>query len=124
MGETRPRFQFGLRKLLLWTAVVALFLGILKMLGLGPILCIAVLCWAMFVRGLRLVFGFTQVAFASVLSASILTSARFCMPPLAVNWREATLLAAALGAVYGYVAGGCLRGIRNLCVCRNRLSGG
>jgi len=102
MSEKKRRLQFGLRKLLLWTAVVALFLGFLRMVELGPILCVSVLCWAVMIRSLRTVFGLTVVAVVAVLSGAVLTAFRFCLPPLAVNWLEATLLAAALGGVYGF----------------------
>lgn len=41
----RRRLQFGLRKLLLWTTVVAVFLGIFKMLGIPRGVTAAMTCW-------------------------------------------------------------------------------
>jgi hypothetical protein len=98
MSEKRRtrRLQFGLRKLLLWTAVVAVFLGILKTLGLAPAACLSVLCWAVVVRSLRVVFDFTLVAFVASFSAAVLTTPWF-WPPSAVM-----LVTGVHGGVYGF----------------------
>ena len=71
MTSPRPerrtrRFQFGLRKLLLWTGVVALLLGILKVLNLPILVCVLVDCWVIVVAVVRATSGATAAAVLSV----------------------------------------------------------
>jgi hypothetical protein len=53
----RRRFQFGLRKLLLWTAVVALYLGILSLVNFNACLSVSLTCYLILVGTLRVTFG-------------------------------------------------------------------
>lgn len=55
--ERRKRRQFRLRNLLVWTAVAALALGLLRMLGLGPVVLASVASWVAIVGGVRWMFG-------------------------------------------------------------------
>jgi len=64
-------FRLGLRKLLLWTAVAALFLGFLRMLELGLIDCVSLLFWTGMLRNLRRKFSFSVVALVAALSATV-----------------------------------------------------
>ena len=74
MTSPRPerrtrRFQFGLRRLLLWTAVVAVLLGVAASLGDGAWLlacCVLVVCV------LRVAFGSKVAGILSVAAALIL----------------------------------------------------
>lgn len=58
---TGRRFQFGLRKLLLWTAVVAMFLGLLGMIEVALSTLLILTSWATIVGVARAIFN-TEVA--------------------------------------------------------------
>jgi hypothetical protein len=60
----RPRFQFGLRKLLLWTAVVATLLGVATTLGIE--VSSVFLSWIILVWAIRRGFGAKVAAVLSV----------------------------------------------------------
>ena len=53
----RRRFQFSLRKLLLWTAVVAILLGTLKTLGLNTVGLVIAASWVAVTAVVRAAFG-------------------------------------------------------------------
>jgi len=53
----RKRRQFSLAKLLLWTAAAALLLGLLRMLGAGPVVLGGIAGWLTVNAGVRLAFG-------------------------------------------------------------------
>ena len=69
--ERRKGRQFSLGKLLLWTAVAALLLGLLRMLGLGPIVLACIAAWVMINAGVRLAFGSVAVCVFSVVVGAI-----------------------------------------------------
>ena len=56
-GQGRRGFQFGLRKLLLWTAAVALYLGILSLIGFEPCLSVSATCYVIPVGIVRAKYG-------------------------------------------------------------------
>ena len=72
MAETRRRFQFGLRKLLLWTVVLALYLGVARMLGMPPIALAVLTLWIAVVAGLRAAFGPVVAAIVSPAIGAVL----------------------------------------------------
>jgi len=69
MSERERSFQFGLRKLLLWTAVVAIWLGVLTMLPLGPPLSTLLTLWVVVVGVVRVAIRPLAAAFTSVVMA-------------------------------------------------------
>ena len=71
MTDPRPkiRLQFSLRKLLLWTAVVAIWLGVLTTLPLGPPLSTTLTLWAVVVGVVRVAIRPLAAAFTSVVIA-------------------------------------------------------
>jgi hypothetical protein len=71
MTKTGGRFQFGLRKLLLWTAVVALLLGLAKMSGIREG-WIAFPCWIVMVAVIRVVASPIATAIVSAASGMVL----------------------------------------------------
>ena len=72
MNEPRRRFQFGLRRMLLCTAAVAVWLGILKMFGAGPVSFIALTCSAVIVGIVRTVVRRIAVFALSAVTGGIL----------------------------------------------------
>jgi hypothetical protein len=75
MGDhppTRRRFQFGLRKLMLWTVVVAVFLGIFEMFGFGWIGCVLAACWLAVVGLLRGTAGGRAACLVSIVIGTVL----------------------------------------------------
>jgi hypothetical protein len=75
MSTERRRLQFGLRKLLLWTAVLAFFLGFLRMQGLDTIAATIVVCWAAAVTVFRMITrpraAFWFSAFAGAIAGAL-----------------------------------------------------
>jgi hypothetical protein len=77
----RRRFQFGLRKLLLWTVVLALYLGILSLVGFEPWVSVfATLCLGIVVV-VRVSFGPRA---GCVCSAAMLLVPILCLSGLAI----------------------------------------
>ena len=75
MNDERPerrRFQFGLRKLLLWTVVVAVLLGTLKMLGLETAGLVIAASWAAITAVVRGAFGSTLAHIVSAVGGGVL----------------------------------------------------
>ena len=70
MTEKR-RFQFGLRKSLIWTAVVALYLGFVTSLGIPPVAIGFITSWAVVVGILRQAIGPMVAASLSVIGGGI-----------------------------------------------------
>ena len=108
--ERRKRRQFSLGKLLLWTAVAALLLGLLRMLGLGPIVLACIAAWVMINAGVRLAFG-SVVAFVfsivaggiaggGLVLADVLRGGRFS----GAHGIPGLLAVAAMGASVGYAS--------------------
>jgi hypothetical protein len=63
----RPRFQFSLRKLLLWVAIEAVLLGTLKMLGLNAVGLTVATLWVAVVALARVACGGTPAVILSQL---------------------------------------------------------
>jgi hypothetical protein len=95
MSETRPRFQFGLRKLLLWTAVLALLLGVAQMLGeLGAFLA----CGIIIVFVIRTTAGsIVALAFAEGLGIGAMIGHSFPITPIQM------IIGCVLGSVVGLI---------------------
>jgi hypothetical protein len=75
MRDQRPerrRFQFGLRKLLLWTVVVAVLLGSLRALGLDTVGLVIAACWVAITAAIRGAFGSTWAHVVSSAGGSAL----------------------------------------------------
>jgi hypothetical protein len=99
--ERRKGRQFGLGKLLVWAGVAALLLGLLRMIGLGPLVLASICAWVALLAGVRLLFGATvalgtstflapavalAAALVNVLSSSggLSTVSRWWIPALAM----------------------------------------
>jgi hypothetical protein len=63
LPSKRHRFQLSIRKLMLWTVVVAIYLGILAMLKVPPINLAFFTLWLAVVGFLRTAFGPGQLVF-------------------------------------------------------------
>jgi len=72
----RQRFQFGLRKLLLWTVAVALGCGLLSSLQLDAIDWLLLLAWFFVVLAVRWASGHGWAATASVVLGMLLLLVR------------------------------------------------
>lgn len=108
MSETiKPerRFQFSLRKLLLWMAVVALCLGISSACGQNPILWLLLTCWCAAIGGLRWNFGRIPAACASIIGAGILMSVVYAVTEtlLPIDYAGATFAGLVIGMPIGIV---------------------
>lgn len=69
MTGHRPRFQFSLRKLLLWTVVWALFLSVMRAMW-SPV-AIAVSLYGAILLGIRVVCGFDRGRVIAVVLTSL-----------------------------------------------------
>ena len=67
----RAGFQFTLRKMLLWTAVVAVYFGTLKVLGFPPFDFTVLSCFLGIAVACRVLFGSNAALFASQMMISI-----------------------------------------------------
>ena len=72
MQRQRRRFQFGLRKLLLWTVALSVYLGILRMLQCHPVLVVVLTCWVGAVAVVRVAIGWKWAAVVSAVGGAIL----------------------------------------------------
>ena len=72
MSETRPRFQFGLRKLLLWTAAFSLYCGAAEVVGVRPIMFAAVTGCVVLLGIVRIVFDSTAAVFVWAIAGTML----------------------------------------------------
>jgi len=100
MGHGNGRFQFGLRSLLLWTAVVALYLGFLTGFVRDVFPCVVLTCWLVGIgvlrRGNRLMAALCSAALGMLLWPSV--------PPLPLDRLEGV----AVGLLFfGVVEGTC-----------------
>jgi hypothetical protein len=90
LDEKRKRRQFGLGKLLLWILALALLLGLLRMIGLGPAGLACVAAWIALVTGVRSAFG-GPVAFAFSIAVGAIAGAGLALASAHGGW--------ALGAI-------------------------
>lgn len=73
--QARRRFQFSLRKLMLWTAVWAAYLGLIRAAGLGPPAAIALTVFLAVLFVIRLVWGYEKGLKIGALFAGIVPAA-------------------------------------------------
>ena len=71
LAERRKRRQFSLAKLLLWTAVAALILGLLRMLGAGPVVLASIGAWVVVNASVRSAFGSIVAFLFSIVAGGI-----------------------------------------------------
>jgi len=99
MEHGNGRFQFGSRRLLLWTAVVALYLGFLTEFVGDVLPCVVLTCWLVGIgvvrRGNRLVAALCSAAVGILLWPSV--------PPLPLDRLE--------GVAVGLLFFACVEGI-------------
>ena len=105
--ERRKRRQFSLRKLLLWTAAAALLLGLLRVLGLGPIALACIALWIVIVVGLRLAAG-SPVAWGFSVVTGVIAGAVFALAGLdimsgALNKGSAFVGSGLIAVIGGYL---------------------
>ena len=110
--ERRKRRQFGLAKLLAWTGVAALLLGLLRMIGVGPIVLASVVSWVAIIGGVRLLFG-SPVALGVSIALGAMTGPGLVLvevfwkapaPAAASRWIPGLAVAAAGGGYAGYLS--------------------
>lgn len=104
-AKPERRFQFTLRKLLLWVAVVALCLGIPSACGQNPLIWVLLTCWCAVIGILRWNFGRVPAAYASVVGAAILTSVAYAVgdPLQPVQYMVAGFAGLVTGIPIGFV---------------------
>ena len=85
MSQRPRRLQFGLRKLFLWTAVVALGLGVFKMSEMPPILLAWLTPWLVLVGVLRVALGAKVAAAASAMIGVILAVSLVFVSAMAIG---------------------------------------
>ncbi len=106
MGKPeRQRFQFSLRKLLLWTVVVALTLSILSPLELGGLFPFG---WFVTVLMLRWGLGSRVAAWVSIMAGMLLFAWASCLVSASVSpsrygYGEAALVGGSMGVMVGLV---------------------
>ena len=103
--ESKRRFQFSLRKLLLWVAVVALCLGIPIACGQNPVAWLLLTCWCAAIGGLRWSFGRVPAVYASIVGAGVLTSVAYVVgdPSQPVDYVRAAFVGFVNGIPIGFV---------------------
>jgi hypothetical protein len=69
--EKRKGLQFGVRKLLWWTALAAVWLGLLRMVGVAPLVIACIAGWVAVNAGLRWAFGSPVLCVFSVVAGAI-----------------------------------------------------
>ena len=87
------RFQFGLKKLFLWTAVISLYLGFLSMVELGPIIAAQLTAFVVVIVILRSTVGWQFTVIASLAGCSM-GPVLFGVVELtfrAVNWADSRM---------------------------------
>jgi len=110
--ERRKRRQFSLAKLLMWTAVAALTLGLLRMLGLAPIVLACIAGWVTVNAGVRLAFGSVAVCVFSVVAVAIAGAALIAVQSvlgghnlvIAILWSPLGAIIGGHVGFYSYVA--------------------
>jgi len=98
----RRRFQFGLRKLLLWTAVVALLLGVAATFGEEAWISAG---WIIVVGIVRVAFGPKVGGVLSVAAGMILVAAFLCLVFVASEPGPRIGEAVAVGVIFGGLFG-------------------
>jgi hypothetical protein len=67
----RRKFQFSLRKLMLWTVVVASYFGIFGLLEVHPVVSAILAAWVAVVGSLRITFGGRLACILSVVAGAV-----------------------------------------------------
>jgi hypothetical protein len=82
MSKQSPPFQFGLRSLLLWTAVMALYLGLVVTVESENLEWLVLSCWPALILGLRFAFGPWISCHISAIGAGGVVAVRVFFPAL------------------------------------------
>ncbi len=102
MSKATPSFQFGLRKLLLWTVVVALYCGLVVTVESSNLEWLVLSCFPVLILCLRFAFGPWIACHVSAIGAGIAIAVRVFFPALPTNAFEVQY-AFAQGCGIGYV---------------------
>lgn len=114
----KRRYQFSLRKLLLWTAAIVLLFGTAKTLGTEWVIAA---CWITVVGGIRTATNWRVAGVVSVLGGAAVATAAACVS-IAVSAGTRTAVPYFLpgvigGGFAGCVVGACLFGVTEI-LCR------
>ena len=82
MSKEPSSFQFGLRKLLLWTVVVALYCGLVVAVESENLEWLVLSCWPALILGLRFAFGPWVACHVSAIGAGGVLALRVFFPAL------------------------------------------
>ncbi len=85
MSKEPPNFQFGLRKLLLWTVVVALYCGLVVAVESENLEWLVLSCCPALILGLRFAFGPWVACHVSAIGAGAVLALRVFFPALPTN---------------------------------------
>lgn len=80
MSDAQPTFQFGLRKLFLWTAVVALYCGMVVAVESESLEWLVLCCCPVLILGVRFAFGSRAACHVTALAAGATLAARTFFP--------------------------------------------
>jgi hypothetical protein len=71
VNPKRRRFQFGVRRLLLWTVVIAVYLSVVKWLRMDLMLFAVLTAWLGIVAGVKARFGSMAAFVVSILAGAV-----------------------------------------------------
>jgi len=71
--QRQRRFQFSLRKLLLWMAVLAVYLGVLRLITANVSVVLISICWLTVIVAVRMKWGARRACFVAI------TGTVFCL---------------------------------------------
>ncbi len=71
--QRQRRFQFSLRKLLLWMAVLAVYLGVLRLITANVSVVLISICWLTVIVAVRMKWGARRACFVAI------TGTGFCL---------------------------------------------
>lgn len=88
MSNALPAYQFGLRKMLLWTAMVALYCGLVVAVESENIEWLVLCCCPPLILGIRLAFGSWIACHVSAFAAGGVLALRTFSPALPASAME------------------------------------